>query len=120
MLKTAFLILFFAIVFFLADQLKLNLPLHEHRWYMLAFFSVLSFLFHSLVDQGKRNDNEKFIQFYLASVVIRLLACIVFVLVFLLNGLENKGTFLLNFFALYLCFTAFEIYLLSANLRRFS
>lgn len=120
MLKTVFLIVFFAIVFFVADHFKLNWPIHTYKWYMLAFFTALSFLFHSLVDQGKRNDNEKFIQYYLASVVIRLLACVIFVLVFLLKGLDNKTIFLLNFFVLYLCFTVFEIYLLSTNLRRFS
>ena len=120
MARTIFLILFFTIAFFLADRFQLNLPLHEHKWYILAFFSALSFLFHSLVEQGKKNDSEKFIQFYLTSVVIRLLACIIFVFVFLINGLENKPIFLLNFFVLYLCFTAFEIYFLSTNLRRFS
>ncbi len=119
MLRTGVLITLIAIVFFVADHFFKMSYFHPQKWVMLAFFSAISFLFHTLIDQGIKNKGDKFIQFYLVTVIVRIIACILFVAFFLFRGVENQGLFILNFFVLYLCFTLFEILGLYRNLRRF-
>jgi hypothetical protein len=119
MLKSFLLFLFFLIAFFLADRFGPLSCLHSWKYVILAFFTVLSYMFHTLVNSSIGSESDNFIQFYLSSVVIRLLACLVFITVALYIKVENSTLFIINFFALYLFFTLFEILGLYRNLRRF-
>ncbi len=119
MRKTIYLVSFLSIAFFLAQYFHFDTYVHEKIWYILLFLSALSYLFHLLINQGMANRNEKFIQFYMVTVVLRLFLSIFFVAFFLYTGVENRKLFIFNFFVLYLCFSLFEIYNLYLNLRRF-
>jgi hypothetical protein len=118
MLRSFLATLLLGIVFFLAQRQGLNAWLHPSIWYMLAFFLGLSFLIHRLMEVGFRNNREKFVQFYLSTIVGRLILSLVFIGTFLYIGLPDPITFIGNFFALYLFYTCFEIYGLYRNLRR--
>ena len=119
MLKTALLIGSTLIAFFVADYFGPISYLHDWKYVMLIFFASISYLFHTLLGAGIDAQSDKFINFYLTSVIIRFLACIIFVAVALYMGVENVSIFIFNFFALYLFFTSFEILGLYRNLRRF-
>ncbi|MFT7419227.1 MAG: hypothetical protein ACI9QN_000145 [Arcticibacterium sp.] len=119
MLKTALSIASILIVFFIADYLGPFSYLHEWKYVMVVFFAAISFLLHTLVGVGIDAQSDKFIIFYLTSVIIRFLACIIFVVVSLHMDVGNVAVFIINFFALYLFFTSFEILGLYRNLRRF-
>ena len=67
---------------------------------------------------GFRDKRDKFVEFYLSTVVARLLGCIAFVAACLYLGVGNAPVFVANFFALYLFYTVFEIYGLYRTLRR--
>ncbi|MFN3782832.1 MAG: hypothetical protein ACK4R6_02875 [Spirosomataceae bacterium] len=108
-----------SIVLFLADYLGVGHLVHPHKWIILSFFVAVSYLFHTLVEQGMRNNRENFIQFYLSTVVIRLIASLIFIGVELYLGVGNKKIFILTFFVLYLFFTLFELTILYRKLRRF-
>ncbi|MGV3559437.1 hypothetical protein [Larkinella arboricola] len=107
-----------AIVFFIAEQYGAAIWLHPYWKYMLIFFLSISFLIHRLMDIGFQNNREKFVEFYMGSIVARLVLCIVFVGVFLWWGVSAVKLFILDFLALYIFYTAFEIYILNRNLRR--
>jgi O-antigen/teichoic acid export membrane protein len=92
--------------------------LHEKVWYILTFFFGISLFINRLMEQGFRNKREKFVQFYLSTIVGRLILCCVFIGIMLYIGLENPFLFVVNFFALYLFYTFFEIYILYRKLRR--
>lgn len=120
MRKTLVLIALIAIVFFLADKLGPWSWIHPLKWFILAYFAAISYLFHLLTTLGMRNNRENFINFYLSTIIIRFITTLVFLIAFLVNDIEKPFLFVGNFFALYLCFTVFEIYGLYSNLRRFS
>lgn len=108
-----------SIVLFLADYLGIGQYIHPQKWIILSFFVAISYLFHTLVEQGMRNNRENFIQFYLSTVVIRLIASLIFIGIELYLGVGDKKTFILTFFVLYLFFTLFELTILYRKLRRF-
>ena len=110
--------LLIGIVLFLAQHFKFDSYIHPDIWYILAFFFGLSFLIHRLMEFGLRNNREKFVTFYLSTIVGRLILSLVFIALFLYRGLTDSFLFVINFFALYLFYTCFEIYGLYCNLRR--
>ncbi|MFC5409677.1 hypothetical protein ACFPMF_10180 [Larkinella bovis] len=107
-----------AIVFFVAEQYGAGGWLHPYWKYMLIFFLSLSFLIHRLMGIGFQNNREKFVPFYMTTIVARLILALVFVGVFVGRGVTGVKLFVLDFLALYIFYTAFEIYILSRNLRR--
>lgn len=119
MLKNLGLIVFFIIVFFLAEYFKLEGYFHVGKWYILAFFGALSYLSHLLIESGFENKRENFVQFYMISVVLRMILILVFVAVGIYFFPENQMLFAINIFVFYLFFTFFEISTLLRKLRRF-
>lgn len=107
------------IVLFLVSNTSLHIYLHDKIWIILAFFIALDFFVKIIIGYAFDNKSENFIQFYMVSVVSR----IIFILCFILIGLyfypENSNIFVINVFALYLFFTIFEITTLLRKLRRF-
>ncbi len=118
-LKTLPFVLVF-IVFFLEDQLGLSGVLPEQKWYMLAFFSAIFLLNESLIDLAFQNNREKFIPYYLAVVVVRMVLSMFFLVFFIVRIGQNAKPFAICFLALYLFFTMFEILDINRKLRRFS
>jgi hypothetical protein len=110
--------LILGIVLFLAPYMGLNSYLHPYIWYILAFFLGISFLTHRLMEFGFKNKREKFVPFYISTIVAKLIFSLVFIGLFLYKGLSDSFLFVINFFALYLFYTCFEIYGLYCNLRR--
>jgi hypothetical protein len=106
------------IVLFLAQHFGLNAWIHPYCWYIYAFFTGLAFFILRVMEYGHQNNREKFVQFYLATVVGRLILSVIFIGAFLYGGLTHSVLFILNFFAFYLFYTSFEIYGLYCNLRR--
>lgn len=118
MLRTILATVVLGIVFFLVQRYHLGSFLHPHIWYILIFFAGLSFLGHRLMEMGLRNKREKFVTFYISTIVARIILSLIFIAVFLYQGLSDSFLFVINFFALYLFYTCFEIYGLYSNLRR--
>ena len=118
MLRTILATVFLGIVLFLVQYFYPGSILHSYIWYILIFFVGLSFLGHRLMEVGLRNNREKFVTFYLSFTVARIILSLVFIAAFLYQGLTDSFLFVINFFALYLFYTCFEIYGLYRNLRR--
>ncbi|GHB58909.1 hypothetical protein [Persicitalea jodogahamensis] len=118
MLRSILLTLVLGIAFFLVEHYGYGFYVHPWAKYMILFFLAISFLIHRLMEFGFRNKRDKFVEFYLSTVVARLLLCIAFVAVAFYFGVNNAPIFIANFFALYLFYTIFEIYGLYRTLRR--
>ncbi len=108
------------IVFFLAPFLGLQSWIHPQSWEMLAFFGGIGFLNHRLVERGMADNGDKFVTFYMATMVLRLLLSFVFLIVYFLLGTLAIKHFIIQFFVLYLFFAGFEIAGVYSNLRHFS
>lgn len=105
------------VVLFLVKQSSYQHLLHPQIWYIFLFFILIQFLMVRLADMGFERDN--FINFYLASTVIRMVMLLIFVGIFLWLFPENRKLFLLTVVVFYLFFTIFEISILLRKLRRF-
>ncbi|MCY7359796.1 MAG: hypothetical protein LH609_20555 [Rudanella sp.] len=105
-------------VFFVADYLGYARFVHPLWKVMLLFFVALSFLMHRLVELGNQDKGERFIPFYMAFTVARLVLSVAFAGFFIYRGVADRRTFVFDFLVLYMFYTVFEIYGLSSNLRR--
>lgn len=88
-----------------------------HFWLIFFFLSGLTLIAVITVMLGQQINAERGAQFFLAATVFKILACLVFALVFLLKNKVNKYVFVADFFIIYFLNTAFEIYTLLRNLR---
>jgi hypothetical protein len=103
-----------ALIYFLKDQ---KFPvLHDKIWIMHVGFFLLTLILHQITSLGLKNKKD-FHVFYFISIALRFIFCIILVFIILKNSPNKPLNFLLNFFALYLIYTSFEIYFLLRNLR---
>jgi hypothetical protein len=92
--------------------------MHPKTWFIFAFFVNLDFLVHTLAEKGMENKSENFIQFYMVSMVAKLVFSIVFTAIFLYLYPLDRKALVLTVLAFYLCFTVFEILIIIRKLRR--
>jgi hypothetical protein len=86
-------------------------------WLLFGFVGGLTLLALIAVLVSQAIDPEIYAQVFMAATVFKLLACLVFILVFVLKHKVDKPVFMADFFYLYFLNTGFEIYVLLRNLR---
>src|SRR4051794_25017174 len=101
MVRTLIATVILGIVLFLAQYFHFDSLLHDYVWYIVVFFLGISFLVHRLMEVGMRNNRQKFVTFYIATIVGRIILSLVFIGAFLYRGLTDSFLFITNFFALY-------------------
>jgi len=117
MLRTLLFTAFLAIAFFVVDRYY-NAPWLHPKWaVLLVFFLSVSFLTHRLVSTGTQDNQERFVPLYLAATVARLVLGLAFVGFFLFQQVAHRRAFVFDFLVLYICYTGFEIWTLTRNLR---
>lgn len=89
---------------------------YPNIWIIQVFFLILTILAHFISNMGLKNKKDFHI-FYLLSMTVRLMCCMIFVLIILFFTSDNHVKFVAGFFALYLVYTSFEIYFLLRNLQ---
>lgn len=68
----------------------------------------------------KNIDAQSRPNLFIAITGIRMIMSLIFVLIVVYNGLENRAVWVANFFAIYLFYLVFEIYSIMSNLRAIS
>lgn len=91
--------------------------LMPYFWGMFAYITGLTFLIVIAILFTQKINPENYAQVFLAGTVFKILACLAFMVIFLLKNKVEKGVFAGNFFYLYFLNTAFEVYVLLRNLR---
>jgi hypothetical protein len=86
-------------------------------WLLFAFVGGLTLAALVGVLMSQNGPPETYTQVFMGATVFKLLACLVFVLVYTLNNKVDKPVFIVNFMYLYFLNTGFEIYILLRNLR---
>ena len=79
--------------------------------------SALTFLILIGMLIAKQKNQEYFTPAFLAGTTVKILACLIFIFVFVHKNAANKHVFLGDFVYIYLLNTTFEIYVLLRNLR---
>lgn len=88
-----------------------------HFWLIFGFFAGITYIAYALIDIGIKRHPETGIMAIMASVAIKMIFCMAFVLIYSIKAKGLSTLFLLNFFSLYLLFSVFEVYCLLRNLR---
>ncbi|MGZ3754471.1 MAG: hypothetical protein ACXVAY_08745 [Mucilaginibacter sp.] len=91
--------------------------LTPHFWLIFFFICSLTFLVTIMVSAGQQMNAELGGQMFLATTTFKILACLAFVVIYLLKNKVNKYVFVADFFYIYFLNTAFEVYSLLCNLR---
>jgi len=86
-------------------------------WAMFLFVSGLTLIVVLFVLTVQAKNNEMYAAAFLGATTFKLLACLVFLLVFIKTKHPEKVFFVVDFMYLYLLNTVFEIYGLLRNLR---
>lgn len=91
---------------------------HPSIWKTLFFLAILSFLIHLLNSFLIRNFEENFLQITVLAMILRFIASLVFIGWQVWPGLTNIILFIANFFALFLFYLVFDIYIIISTLRQ--
>jgi hypothetical protein len=118
MLRTILFTIFLAIVFFVAERYAVSPWLHPKWKILLLFFLSVSFLTHRLIETGLQGNQERFVPLALAATIARLVLGLAFIGFFLFQGIDQRRTFVLDFLALYIFYTGFEMWGLTRKLRQ--
>jgi hypothetical protein len=86
-------------------------------WYALIFFTLLTYIIYAIASMGVNRGNKTFIYTAFGTMIIRLLASLFFIFIYLLVNQEKNLSFIISFLSFYLFFTIFEIYHLVRKLR---
>ncbi len=86
-------------------------------WLIFFFLSGLTFLVLGSILIVQQKNEEYYVQVFLAATTVKILACLVFIVLFLMKNKLNKHVFLADFFYVYLLNMVFEVYILLRNLR---
>jgi hypothetical protein len=86
-------------------------------WYALIFFTLLTYVIYMIASMGVNRGNKTFIYTAFGTMIIRLLASVFFIIIYLLVNQEKNLSFIVSFLSFYLFFTIFEIYHLVRKLR---
>jgi len=91
--------------------------LAPHFWLLFLFISGLTLIVIAAVLLSQRGNSEMYSQVFLAATTFKILACLIFMVVFLHKNHVDKLIFIADFFYVYFLNTAFEVYGLLRNLR---
>ena len=86
-------------------------------WLIFFFLSGLSLLVVVSILIIRQMYPTYFSEAFLGGTVVKILACLIFVLIFLAKNKVNKYVFFGDFFYVYFLNTAFEVYILLRTLR---
>ena len=88
-----------------------------HFWLFFFYISGVTFLGLLAILLVQKKSYDYYVQAFMVSTTVKILACMIFILIFAMKNKVNKHIFLADFFYIYLLNMVFEVYLLLRNLR---
>ncbi|HTM97671.1 MAG TPA: hypothetical protein VL088_02965 [Pedobacter sp.] len=121
---TRFIFYFFVLTFLIAG-IAIALPhvfpgtplLIDKFWVVFCFVTGITLIAYLVAYFGIKRKPEMGVMAIMASVGLKMLFSMAFILVYVLYTPVNRILFVFNFFSLYFLFSGFEIYALLCNLR---
>ena len=86
-------------------------------WLLFFYISGLTFLVVGAIIFVQVKNADYYAQAFLAGTTVKILACMIFMVVFLMKIKVGKNAFMGDFIYIYFLNMAFEVYLLLRNLR---
>lgn len=106
------------VLFYLTvSMMDFGFTLHEHFLTLIIFFFIQSIPIAWLLKQGEK-DPSSFVMYALASIGLRMISGLFFLLAFFFLKVSDITSFAVQFSAVYLIYLVFELTVVLANLRR--
>ncbi len=86
-------------------------------WLIFSFLTALTLLVIVSILVVRQMYPNFFSEAFMGATAVKILACLIFVLVFLKKNKVDKYVFVADFFYIYFLNTAFEVYILLRTLR---
>lgn len=86
-------------------------------WVVFGFVAGITFIAYIVAYLGIKRNPEVGVMAMMASIAVKMLFSMAFVLIYVLKTPVSSLLFVLDFFSLYFLFSGFEIYALLCNLR---
>jgi len=86
-------------------------------WLIFSFLSGLTLLLVASILIIRQMYPGMFSETFMGATVVKILACLIFIVILLAKNKVNKHVFLGDFFYIYFLNTAFEVYILLRTLR---
>jgi len=86
-------------------------------WLIFIFLSALTLLVITSILVVRQMYPDFFSEAFMAATAVKILACLIFVVIFLKKNKVDKYVFVADFFYIYFLNTAFEVYILLRTLR---
>ncbi len=91
--------------------------LAPHFWVLFWYMAALTLIVILIVLMVQKSNSEFYAQAFLGATTFKILACLIFMAIFLRKNHVDKLIFMGDFFYVYFLNTAFEVYGLLRNLR---
>ena len=88
-----------------------------HFWLVFFYMSALTLFVVALILFVQYKNQEYYAQAFMGGTTVKILACMIFIVVYLMKNKVNKMVFVGDFIYIYFLNMGFEIYLLLRNLR---
>ncbi|MBW4888401.1 hypothetical protein KXQ82_01680 [Mucilaginibacter sp. HMF5004] len=88
-----------------------------HFWVLFWYMAILTLIVIVLVLMVQKSNSEFYAQAFLGGTTFKILACLIFMVIFLRKNQVDKLFFMGDFFYIYFLNTVFEVYGLLRNLR---
>lgn len=89
----------------------------DRFWLVFGFLAGITFIAYAVADIGMKRSPGTGVMIIMASIALKMIFSMAFVLIYSFKSREKGVAFVLDFFSLYLLFSFFEIYSLLRNLR---
>ncbi|MDY7394494.1 hypothetical protein UMM65_04520 [Aureibaculum sp. 2210JD6-5] len=86
-------------------------------WQIYVFHCFVTFLVYAVVNYKYSQGKTEIFIIFMGSTLLKMIVAILFLLPLLLSDFENKKPDIFNFFILYFCFLAFEVYFITSLLK---
>lgn len=83
-------------------------------WPLIAvFFFIVSIVIYFLSEKQKKKDMRSFTNFYMVTTVVKMVAYLSIIFIYVMSFKEDGKRFAITFLAYYLIFSVFETFILS-------
>lgn len=79
-------------------------------YYAFVFFAVITAVIHNFMTKAAKKSPQVYVRSFMAITTIKLLAYMLFIVVYLMNRPPGGKVFVLQFLLLYFIYTSFETY----------
>lgn len=94
----------FSVAYFIpAEYISPTLP------FQYVFFTAVTLLFHLFLLRSKSSKGSQFSRHFMLGTFLKLILYLIIITVYSLIYREDAVSFIISFFILYLCYSAFEV-----------